>query len=246
MVLPSNRLDAVALLSEENAAEILAKVTPYSMVHESGIRFAMEAALYAIEEGIEGEIVECGSWRGGCAFAMLLAQRARYGEIRRRVHLMDSFEGLPPVEEKDGPLAAAWQDGADPEKFFDNCRAARQDVAEAIEIFGFSDRDICVWEGWFKDTLPDVVREVAAQGVCVLRLDGDWYEATIDCLNQLEPHTNENGVIIVDDYYAWDGCARATHDYLSANAAPYRIKSLPYNFGAFMIKQKARTSFEEF
>lgn len=244
-MLPSTRMNAQQHLDDGVADEILKQVAPYTMVHETGVRFTMEAALYAIEEGVPGDFVECGSWRGGCAFAMLLAQRAKYGEIRRKVHILDSFTGLPPVESKDGPLAAAWQGGADPEKFFDNCKAAREDVLKALTSFGFDDASATVWEGWFEETLPDVVKALT-DGVALLRLDGDWYKATWDCLAELEPQTAENAAIIIDDYYAWDGCARAVHDYLSKNDLPYRIKSLPYNFGAFTIKQAARQSFEEF
>jgi hypothetical protein len=29
---------------------------------------------------------------------------------------------------------------------------------------------------------------------------------------------------VLDDYYAWDGAARAAHDWLSANDAAYRIR----------------------
>jgi hypothetical protein len=36
----------------------------------------------------------------------------------------------------------------------------------------------------------------------------------------------KNGLVIIDDYYSWDGCSRAVHDYLSANSRVERIDKL--------------------
>jgi hypothetical protein len=33
-----------------------------------------------------------------------------------------------------------------------------------------------------------------------------------------------NGLIIFDDYYAWDGCALAVHDYFSRMRLPCRMQ----------------------
>ena len=80
----------------------------------------------------------------------------------------------------------------------------------------------------------------------MLRLDGDWYDSTMQCLEALVPLVAEGGTIIIDDYYAWDGCARAVHDYLSRNDLPYRIKSLYGNYGAYMVKRPHRLDYEGF
>ncbi|MEN5094213.1 TylF/MycF/NovP-related O-methyltransferase [Pseudomonas protegens] len=226
--------------------KILDAVSPYSMVHETGIVFSMGAVVYAIKNKLPGAILECGTWRGGCSVAMLLIQRELFGKVVKPVYMLDSFEGLPSVDHRDGPLAAEWQAGADKEKFFDNCKAAQNDLESLLQLHNFSSADYKVVRGWFDNTIPVVASELSAQGLAVLRLDGDWYSSTDVALRYLCPITVEQGVVVVDDYYAWDGCARATHDYLSSNDLPYRIKSLPYNFGAYFIKRACRTSFNEF
>ncbi len=86
--------------------KILDTVMPHSMVHETGILFTMAAVLYAIKNELPGVILECGTWRGGCSFAMLLVQREIFGKILKPVYMLDSFEGLPRVDYRDGPLAA--------------------------------------------------------------------------------------------------------------------------------------------
>lgn len=233
-------------MSHPKIRKILDEVAPYSMVHESGIAFTMAAVVYAIKNNLPGVLLECGTWRGGCSVAMLLVQRELFGRIIKPVYMLDSFEGLPKVDHRDGPLAAEWQAGADQEKFFDNCKAAQKDLENLLKKHEFLESEYKLVRGWFDITVPEVALELSEQGIAVLRLDGDWYASTDVALKHLCPITCEGGVVIVDDYYAWDGCARALHDFISGSDLPYRIKSLPYNFGAYFIKRAYRSSFNEF
>lgn len=214
------------------------------MVHESGVRFVCEQTVELIGRGIPGVIVECGVWRGGCSIAMLLAQREAFGHVERPVHMLDSFEGLPPVTPRDGPLAQRWQKGADPANYFDNCKASLIELNATLNAMGFGDREYTIWPGWFADVLPGLVEKIRDQGIALLRLDGDWYDSTLVCLEHLMPLVPEGGVVIIDDYYSWDGCARAVHDYLSRHDLPYRIRSLFNCYGAFFIKKPSRDRFD--
>ncbi len=233
-------------MSHERFSRIFELVAPYSMVHKTGIMFTMAAAIYAIKHDLPGVFVECGTWRGGCSLALLLAQREVFGKVLRPVYMLDSFEGLPKVDERDGPLAVQWQSGVDPEKFLDNCKAVRSDLENLLRQHRFSAHDFKLVHGWFDSTVPAVATELLDAGISVLRLDADWYASTEIALKHLCPLVCEKGAVIVDDYYAWDGCARAVHEFLSRNNLPYRIKSLPYNFGAYFIKRASRSSFDEF
>lgn len=233
-------------MNDPRIAKILDAVTPYSMVHETGIVFSMAAVVYAIKNSLPGVFLECGTWRGGCSVAMLLVQRELFGKVFKPVYMLDSFEGLPRVDHRDGPLAAEWQSGIDPVKFYDNCKAAQEDLENLLKQHRFMAADYRLVRGWFESTVPSIASELSENGIAVLRLDGDWYASTDVSLKYLCPITSERAVVIVDDYYAWDGCARALHDYLSRNDLPYRIKSLPYNFGAYFIKRAHRSSFNEF
>ena len=58
-----------------------------------------------------------------------------------------------------------------------------------------------------------------------LRMDADWYDSTMDILTNLFPQMNKGGVIIIDDYYHWEGCTRAVHDYLSKHECTEAITS---------------------
>ena len=233
-------------VADEGIATILEWVDGYTMVPEVAIRFTIEQAIAAVQRDPGGVMVECGVWRGGCATAMLLAQRAAFGRVVSPVWLLDSFEGLPPVGERDGPLAQSWQRDIDSPRYYDNCSASLEEVQHGLDRFGFAEDEFRLVKGWFEDTVPGVASELDGRDVSLLRLDGDWYESTMTCLTHLEPRVVEDGVILIDDYYAWDGCARATHDYLSQNALSYRIRSLPSFAGAYVEKRPARTDPDRF
>lgn len=155
--------------------------------------------------------------------------------------MFDSFQGLPSVDERDGPLALQYQQETDAPGYFDNCRAPLEKVQAAIEDFGFSSTEAIVVPGWFQDTIPPHLPSLEKSRIAVLRVDCDWYEPVLYVLQNLAHLVSDGGAIILDDYYAWDGCARATHDYLSRHALSWRIRSMDKFYGAWMIKRAHRT-----
>lgn len=67
-------------------------------------------------KNIEGDIAECGTWKG----AMIGGIADIVGDSKT-IHLFDSFEGLPPVENIDGESANKWQSNIESDWYFDNC-----------------------------------------------------------------------------------------------------------------------------
>lgn len=224
-------------------AEIAAAVRPLTMVADSAVQFTAAEAARLIAAGIPGVLVECGTWRGGCSLAMLLAQRAAFGRVVRPVYLLDSFAGLPPATERDGPLARAWQADTDSPGYHDNCAASEAQLRADLAAFGFAPGEYHVHPGWFADTLPPLAASLGAAPIALLRLDGDWFDSTLACLRHLEPLVATEGTVLIDDYYAWDGCARAVHAYLAEGDRAYRIKSFPGFLGAYFTKRPARDRF---
>ncbi|MFO0700112.1 MAG: TylF/MycF/NovP-related O-methyltransferase [Nitrospira sp.] len=228
----------------EQRQQIWEKVQSYTMVPEPAMAFLIDQVITLIAGRVSGVLVECGVWRGGSSMAMLLAQQAAFGRVERPVYMLDSFQGLPPVTAKDGPLASQWQQGGDPQNFLNNCRAAREELDHALARMDFVPGEYKIVEGWFEQTVPRVAEEISPNSIALLRLDGDWYDSTRCCLDALMPMVSEGGVVIIDDYYAWDGCARAVHDYLSSCDVAYRIRSIPQWYGAYFIKKAARERFD--
>lgn len=175
----------------------------------------------------EGSLVECGTWRGGMACAMMALAGSD-----REYHFFDSFEGLPDASKIDGDSALEYQENTDSPYYHDNCRADYDEFIDLIYNQHVPANQIFVYKGWFNETVNDY----PGSPISVLRLDGDWYESTLICLQVLYPLVSFGGVIIIDDYEAWDGCSRAVHDYLSCIGSRSRIDRSPLSHVAFIQK----------
>lgn len=186
---------------------------PFTMIHEG--EYAINLALAERIRDVPGCVVECGVWRGGMSAGMATVLGST-----RHYYLCDSFEGLPPAKAIDGDSAIRWQADTAGPRYYDNCAAEETFAIEAMAIAGVGSYSIV--KGWFDDTLPRLSLD---QPIALLRLDGDWYDSTMTCLTALYPKVATGGLVVIDDYYTWDGCARAVHDYLSATSSTERIRN---------------------
>ena len=162
---------------------------------------------------VQGCVVECGVWRGGMSAGM-----AAVLGPERDYFLFDSFEGLPPATSLDGEEAKRWQENVGGDAHYDNCHAPIDFARRAMEMSGVPRYTLV--KGWFEKTLPSFVPPAP---IAILRLDGDWYESTLVAMESLFRHLASDGVVIIDDYYTWDGCSRAVHDFLSRHQSTARI-----------------------
>jgi O-methyltransferase len=163
---------------------------------------------------VEGCVVECGVWRGG-----MIAGLVSVLGSDREYFLFDSFEGLPPAKVVDGPAALAWQADVSAPGYHENCSASEEEAQAAMQRSGTKNYSLI--KGWFEETVPTFK---PAHPIALLRLDGDWYESTRICLQHLMPHLAPKGIVLIDDYYTWDGCARAVHEFLAQEGAEWRIQ----------------------
>ena len=92
-------------------------------------------------------------------------------------------------------------------------------------------------KGWFKDSLrtAQVKREI--KSLAVLRLDGDLYESTIDCLNALYHKITPGGFLIVDDY-ALPTCRKAVDDFRAQRGITEKIEQIDWT-GIYWRKKAA-------
>jgi O-methyltransferase len=157
-----------------------------------------------LADGIPGDLVECGVWRGGASILMRAVLSA-YGDRTRRVWLADSFAGVPP------PDAANYKadKGIKLHRHANVLGVPEVEVRANFDRYGLLDEQVRFLPGWFKDTLADAPIEQIA----VLRLDGDLYESTIQALDALYPRLSPGGYCIIDDYYALKACEQAVTDY---------------------------------
>jgi len=200
-------------------AQLQAGIRPLTMVGDNDLRGLVAAVDLVVRERVQGCFVECGTWRGGASF--LMARRSLRQGSPRLVWMFDSFEGLPLPGPADGPAAAAYVVNTDSPWYYDNCTATFDAVEASARDLGLR-----TWvqpvKGWFDQTLPSRKGELGA--IALLRIDADWHDSVAACLEELVPFVATGGVVILDDYYTWDGCTRATHEFLYRHDLPYRIE----------------------
>jgi O-methyltransferase len=184
----------------------------HSMIGRRRMRNVREISERVLLEGVPGDFIETGVWRGG-ATIMMRAVLAAYGDAGRTVYVADSFEGVPPPDPASYPA-----DAGDVHFEASQLAVSQAEVAENFRRYGLLDGQVRFLPGWFRDTLPSAPIERLA----LMRLDGDLYESTMDALTALYDRLSPGGFVVVDDYGAVPGCKAAIEDFRAARgiAAP--------------------------
>jgi O-methyltransferase len=192
-----------------------------TMIGDARLNNVQQCVTSAIEDGVPGDLIETGVWRGGASILMRAVLAAR-GVTDRTVWLADSFEGLP----SPNPDKYPGDEGLDYSGFA-QLAVSEEQVKANFARYGLLDEQVRFLVGWFKDTLPGApLRELA-----VARLDGDLYESTMDAITVLYPKLSVGGYLIVDDYSApvWAKAARqAIDDYREANGITEPIQEIDW------------------
>jgi O-methyltransferase len=179
------------------------------------------------QSGLKGDIVECGSWKGGAS--ALMYKTAHDLGWSPDIYIYDSFEGFPkPAEENiDGRKAQGIHQGK-----FDWIKADEADVVEIFKKLGLYSEKVHIIKGWFCDTTPSSpVRQIA-----LLHCDGDLYQSTKDTLDSLYAKVVSGGYIVSNDYgEIWIGAKKAVDECIAAHCPGVTIHSIPGG-GAFFRK----------
>lgn len=175
-----------------------------------------------IADGIEGDLVECGVWRGGtCVFMQAMLQY--YKETNRQVWVVDSFRGVPPPvhsEDRNFNLAAV------------PCLAVPlAEVRHNFELYNLLGDNVHFLEGWFEDTLP----AAPIEKIAYLRLDGDLYKSTMDTLENLYPKLVSGGYVDIDDY-PLSCCRAAVEEYRARMEITEHLRYGPGVHGVYWRK----------
>lgn len=201
-------------------------VSPYTMTSPERV-FALRSAVhYVVQNGIPGDIVECGVWKGGSMMAVARTLR-ELGDSSRMLYLFDTFEGMPPPTAADVDHAGEEartrlrRSGKD-----DNVWAIAplEQVKRAVLSVGYDPAKIRFVQGRVEDSIPGE----APPTISLLRLDTDWYESTRHELIHLFPRLSRGGVLIIDDYGHWQGARRATDEYLAQNRIKLLLNRIDY------------------
>jgi glycosyltransferase involved in cell wall biosynthesis len=197
--------------------------TMIGTVRMRNVRFLLEKI---IADGVPGDVIETGVWRGGaCIYmrAILLA----HDQTDRTVWVADSFAGLPPADEERYPV-----DSGDIHHTFEQLAISLEEVQANFERYGLLDPNVRFLKGWFKDTLPSAPIERLA----LLRLDGDMYSSTIEALDALYHKVSPGGFVIVDDFIL-PPCRKAVEEFRARHGINDALQEVD---GAAVYWQKSK------
>jgi hypothetical protein len=200
-------------------------VVAHTMIGRSRLSHLRRSVECVLDEGISGDFIEAGVWRGGACILMRGILAAR-GVTDRVVHLADSFCGVPPPDSVNYPADAASTLHDHPE-----LAVPRSEVEEAFRRYGLLDDQVQFHEGLFKATLP----RLREQRFALIRLDGDLYESTWTALRELYPRLNPGGFAVIDDYGCFEACRLAVEDYRSMHGIVAPMQQIDWS-GVFWRK----------
>jgi O-methyltransferase len=220
------RSQAVAPDLEPEFLALYERCAPATMTSVERMYALYQAVRHVHAADIEGDVVECGVWRGGSSMLAALTLDS-LGDRERSLWLYDTFEGMPPPSEVDrtihGQDAAALLERPGAAGEHTRAAAGLDEVKANLAATGYPSDRLHFVEGMVEDTIP----AVAPDQISVLRLDTDWYESTRHELEHLWPRLSPGGVLIVDDYGHWQGARRAVDEFL-ATVEPVLLQRIDY------------------
>jgi O-methyltransferase len=167
---------------EKFLQETFAPVSGHTLLTEDRCyileRFVRQCAL------LEGDMAECGVYKGGGALLMARAlQAARSADGRRpELFLFDTFEGMPDTAGADAQVHNAGD-------FGDTSLKA---VTRLMSPFPFA----TLRPGF----IPATLEGLEDRKFSFVHIDVDLYKSTLDCLDFFYPRLVPGGIILFDDY----------------------------------------------
>lgn len=147
-------------------------------------------------EKVDGDIAEVGTYKGGSA--KLICET----KGNKSLHLFDTFEGIPKVDQIDKPYY-----------YTGKYTSSLENIKKYLKIYG----NVYFYKGVF----PVSAKPVENKNFSFVHLDVDTYESTLDCLQFFYPRICKGGVLISHDYTDMSpGVRKAFDEFFSDKPEP--------------------------
>lgn len=144
---------------------------------------------------VKGDIAEVGVCNGSSAKLICEAKDSK------PLHLFDTFEGIPKVDEIDSDIFHIGQYKA---------------TIENVKSYLAGYENIYFYKGIF----PETAGPIKDKKFSFVHLDVDTYESTLNCLNFFYPRMSNGGVIISHDYQSSAGVTKAFGEFFADKPEP--------------------------
>jgi predicted O-methyltransferase YrrM len=201
--------------------QLLKKVRPYTMTSNERVAVLESAVRHVVAQNYPGAFVECGVAKGGSTMAMAYTL-LELGLKDRELYLYDTFEGMPEPEEADRgrfgePAHKSWRKRRDEAGRSTWINHGLEEVRANLALTGYPDERLHFIKGKVEDSLP---ASAPPGAIALLRLDTDWYASTKAELDHLYPKLVRGGIVIIDDYFRWQGARKAVDEFTTGQNIP--------------------------
>ncbi len=182
---------------------------------------------YVIKNGIPGDFVECGVWRGG-SMRLVAKILLSLGIKDRTLYLFDTYEGMTEPDARDVDLHG---NVASNDWFQIQRRGVKwayapiEEVRETIASTGYPMDKVHLVKGPVEQTIPGTIPE----RIALMRLDTDWYQSTRHEIEHLYPRLSPEGVLVLDDYGHYRGAQQAIDEYFANAPRPPLLNRIDYS-----------------
>ncbi len=215
MTISYRDIDASVNSDDKFFCENIRNISQYTMSSKSGLDSAystMHTIKYISENNIEGDIVECGVWRGGLMM-MAASYLHHLKNYNKKIYLYDTFAGMTEPDEVDvdfggREMKPIWQNAKDRNELI-GFGGTLEEIQENMRQTQYPEDKLVFVKGDILETIPETIPEKIA----FLRLDTDWYKSTLHELEHLYPLLSSKGIMVIDDYGWCKGSRKATDEY---------------------------------
>ena len=191
-----------------------------------------EALLYCNQNKIKGSYVECGVMAGKhpiIACNTILKNNLDITDI----YMFDTYEGLTKPGKYDystdnsvyhmnnQQVINNWKHHQTGDNSSTWCYCNLEDVKKNVYKTNYPKDRLHFIKGDVMETLKK--EQNIPDKISVLRLDTDWYESSKFELEKLYHNVVDGGIVILDDYFHWDGQRRATDEFFQENNLKKKI-----------------------
>ena len=143
------------------------------------------------------------------------------------IYMFDTYEGLtkpgkydyssadPVLRMNNQKVIKTWKAHQTGENSSTWCYSSLEDVKKNVYKTKYPKDKLHFIKGDVMKTLLE--KQTIPDKISVLRLDTDWYESSKFELEKLYHKVVEGGIVILDDYFQWEGQRRATDEFFQEN-----------------------------
>jgi len=185
--------------------------TEFTFCSKKRMKITLGLLEKCINEDLEGDVIECGVYKGGSSFQ--IAKKLQSIAGKKTLFALDTFEGHPYDDAEDMPKKLVYQVYQKKKQVKKKGFLNDVNLNEIKNHFAKENLDNTVFlKGLFEDSF----KKISDKNFCFAHVDADFYLSVKQCVEFLKKRMVPNGIIVFDDYNDENlpGCTKAVDELL--------------------------------